>query len=78
MFSSALDLLCVRLLYVGTRIPEFLLEIEDPNADFSGKGCGYCGGLGHGIASCPKRLDTERKQLADQRASREHVSSCLL
>lgn len=53
-----------------------LLEIEDPNEHMHGsKGCGYCGGLGHSIASCPKRQDVERKQLADQRAMRDYVCS---
>jgi len=31
-----------------------------------GKGCAYCGGLGHRITNCPK-LEHQRKQLAGPR-----------
>merc|ERR1711959_272383 len=43
------------------RVPPVLATIDDPDEDLEnladeklGKGCSYCGGLGHRITSCPK------------------------
>ena len=51
------------------RIPPFLESIEDPNAG-QGRaiGCQNCGGLGHSISNCPKLEDSQRRQMASQRA----------
>jgi ATP-dependent RNA helicase DDX41 len=47
-----------------------LLSIDDPRAATGGplKGCPICGGLGHGIADCPKfEEEMRRKQQANQK-----------
>jgi len=52
------------------RIPPVLMALEDPEDlggdEDLGKGCSYCGGLGHRITNCPK-LEHQRKQLAGPR-----------
>ena len=56
------------LIEAKQRVPPVLLALEDP-ADLRlddaemGKGCSYCGGLGHRITECPK-LEHQRKQMA--------------
>lgn len=59
------------LMEAKQRIPPFLLEIEDPNANADGtvKGCANCGGLGHTITNCPKLEDISRRTMAAQRFS---------
>ncbi|KAG8927678.1 DEAD-box ATP-dependent RNA helicase 35 [Tulasnella sp. 419] len=59
------------LIEAGQRVPPFLQAIEDPRAAQGGslKGCPVCGGLGHGISNCPKLEDTQRRQMASQRAN---------
>ncbi|KAJ8517434.1 hypothetical protein ONZ45_g5372 [Pleurotus djamor] len=54
-------------------VPPFLSSIEDPRAAQGGslKGCPVCGGLGHGISNCPKLEDTQRRQMASQRAAHD-------
>eukprot|EP01135_Chromosphaera_perkinsii_P004807 Nk52_evm38s296 gene=Nk52_evmTU38s296 len=48
------------------KIPPFLEEIEDSSAtqaaELGGKGCAYCGGLGHRITECPKLTTQQQKQ----------------
>lgn len=48
------------------RIPQFLLDIDDPRAAAGGvlKGCPICGGLGHGLSDCPKLADELRRKAA--------------
>jgi len=39
------------------KIPPVLMSLDDPTdtyIDVDGKGCGYCGGLGHRALNCPK------------------------
>lgn len=51
------------------RVPPFLMSVEDPRAAQGGslKGCPVCGGLGHGIANCPKLEDAQRRTMASHR-----------
>ncbi|KAI5120361.1 hypothetical protein M0805_006884 [Coniferiporia weirii] len=58
------------LMEAGQKVPPFLSSIEDPRTVQGGsfKGCPFCGGLGHGISLCPKLEDTQRRQMASQRA----------
>jgi ATP-dependent RNA helicase DDX41 len=51
------------------RVPQFLQSVEDPRVAQGGalKGCPVCGGLGHGIANCPKLEDTHRRTMAAHR-----------
>ncbi|KAL7423632.1 DEAD-box ATP-dependent RNA helicase 35 [Cryptotrichosporon argae] len=52
------------LMEAKQKIPEFLLSIDDPRAKHGGaiKGCAICGGLGHGIADCPKLEEEQRRK----------------
>jgi len=58
------------LMEAKQKIPEFLLSIEDPRAahgaSIANKGCPICGGLGHGLADCPKLEEATRRQQASQ------------
>ncbi|KAL5531326.1 hypothetical protein ACEPAG_4203 [Sanghuangporus baumii] len=58
------------LMEAGQKVPSFLASIEDPRTaqGASFKGCPVCGGLGHGISLCPKLEDSQRRQMASQRA----------
>ncbi|KAL5492551.1 hypothetical protein ACEPAI_3998 [Sanghuangporus weigelae] len=58
------------LMEAGQKVPPFLASIEDPRTaqGASFKGCPVCGGLGHGISLCPKLEDSQRRQMASQRA----------
>ena len=58
------------LLEAKQRIPPVLATIEDPNdaaggggADDASKGCAFCGGLGHRVATCPKLEAHRMKQI---------------
>lgn len=57
------------LMEAKQKIPEFLLSIEDPRAKHGGslKGCPVCGGLGHGLADCPKLQEAQRRTQAAQK-----------
>ncbi|KAF8222930.1 putative DEAD-box ATP-dependent RNA helicase 35 [Tricholoma matsutake] len=57
------------LMEAGQKVPPFLSTIDDPRASHGGslKGCGVCGGLGHGISNCPKLEDAKRRELASHR-----------
>ena len=61
------------LLEARQRIPPVLATLEDPNAaaggggggeDELGKGCAFCGGLGHRVTNCPKLEAHRMKQMA--------------
>ncbi|BGP54185.1 hypothetical protein JCM8202_001318 [Rhodotorula sphaerocarpa] len=54
------------LMEAKQKVPPFLLSIEDPNLDASGKpvGCTNCGGLGHTIRNCPKLEENQRRTMA--------------
>ncbi|GMK59645.1 hypothetical protein CspeluHIS016_0802510 [Cutaneotrichosporon spelunceum] len=54
------------LMEAKQKIPQFLLDIDDPRAAAGGvlKGCPICGGLGHGLAECPKLADEQRRKAA--------------
>ncbi|KAL5513318.1 hypothetical protein ACEPAH_3717 [Sanghuangporus vaninii] len=58
------------LMEAGQKVPPFLASIEDPRTaqGASFKGCPVCGGLGHGISLCPKLEESQRRQMASQRA----------
>lgn len=45
------------------RIPPVLMMLDDPRELSGGKGCSYCGGLGHTIVDCPK-IDKNARQVA--------------
>ena len=51
------------------RIPPVLATLEDPNDDGdatdydASKGCAFCGGLGHRVATCPKLEQHRMKQI---------------
>eukprot|EP00511_Aplanochytrium_stocchinoi_P007651 CAMPEP_0204845066 /NCGR_PEP_ID=MMETSP1347-20130617/844_1 /ASSEMBLY_ACC=CAM_ASM_000690 /TAXON_ID=215587 /ORGANISM="Aplanochytrium stocchinoi, Strain GSBS06" /LENGTH=257 /DNA_ID=CAMNT_0051984921 /DNA_START=56 /DNA_END=826 /DNA_ORIENTATION=+ len=65
------------------RVPPVLLQIPDPKEEMGkeadesggasnledslGKGCSYCGGLGHRITTCPKLQGVVRSKKADMR-----------
>ncbi|RXK42320.1 ATP-dependent RNA helicase DDX41 [Tremella mesenterica] len=70
MNTSEQTLLDLKYLLIEAKqkIPEFLLSIEDPRAKQGGnvKGCAICGGLGHGIADCPKLQEAQRRTQAAQ------------
>ncbi|KAI0036397.1 P-loop containing nucleoside triphosphate hydrolase protein [Vararia minispora EC-137] len=61
------------LMEAGQKVPPFLQTIEDPRAAQGGtlKGCPVCGGLGHGISSCPKLEDAQRRQMAAHRGGQD-------
>merc|ERR1719440_2022430 len=54
------------LLEARQRIPTVLATLEDPNddggTDGDVKGCAFCGGLGHRVATCPK-LEAHRMKM---------------
>jgi ATP-dependent RNA helicase DDX41 len=63
------------------RIPPFLAGLEDPMEEMEAlqeasgvKGCGYCGGLGHRIANCPK-LAQQRKQATSEAGRKDYFGS---
>eukprot|EP00667_Euglena_gracilis_P007414 EG_transcript_7490 len=56
------------LIEAKQRIPPFLRTIHDPKEEEQdyvddGKGCSYCGGLGHRITTCPKLEKTRDRTL---------------
>ena len=57
------------LLEAKQRIPPVLATLEDPNdaggigGDDQTKGCAFCGGLGHRVATCPKLEAHRMKQI---------------
>ena len=56
------------LLEAKQRIPPVLATLEDPNdaggmGDSGDKGCAFCGGLGHRVATCPKLEAHRMKQI---------------
>lgn len=57
------------LLEAKQRIPPVLATLEDPNdaggggEDELSKGCAFCGGLGHRVATCPKLEAHRMKQM---------------
>ena len=57
------------LLEAKQRIPPVLATLEDPNDAGGGgaydqtKGCAFCGGLGHRVATCPKLEAHRMKQI---------------
>ncbi|PVG02845.1 putative DEAD-box ATP-dependent RNA helicase 35 [Serendipita vermifera] len=57
------------LMEADQKVPPFLESIEDPRVAQGGvlKSCPVCGGLGHGIANCPKLEDTHRRTMAAHR-----------
>ncbi|CCA72383.1 probable DEAD-box ATP-dependent RNA helicase 35 [Serendipita indica DSM 11827] len=57
------------LMEAGQKVPAFLQSVEDPRVAQGGvlKSCPVCGGLGHGIANCPKLEDTHRRTMASHR-----------
>ncbi|KAG8850158.1 DEAD-box ATP-dependent RNA helicase 35, partial [Serendipita sp. 405] len=57
------------LMEAGQKVPAFLQSVEDPRVAQGGtlKGCPVCGGLGHGIANCPKLEDVHRRTMASHR-----------
>ena len=56
------------LLEAKQRIPPVLATLDDPNdaggggGDELSKGCAFCGGLGHRVATCPK-LEAHRMKM---------------
>lgn len=54
------------LIEAKQKIPQFLLDIEDPRAAQGAayKGCPICGGLGHSLSDCPKLEEATRRQQA--------------
>ncbi|KAF7311682.1 DEAD-box ATP-dependent RNA helicase 35 [Mycena kentingensis (nom. inval.)] len=59
------------LIEAGQKVPPFLSTIEDPQLQtgLMTKGCAVCGGLGHSVASCPKREDAQRRLMASHRTT---------
>ena len=55
------------LIEAKQRIPPVLATLEDPMDQDGGadetKGCAFCGGLGHRIATCPKLEAHRMKQI---------------
>lgn len=57
------------LIEAKQRIPPVLATLEDPNDaggggyDDQSKGCAFCGGLGHRVATCPKLEAHRMKQI---------------
>lgn len=57
------------LIEARQRIPPVLATLEDPNDAGNGsveelsKGCAFCGGLGHRVATCPKLEAHRMKQI---------------
>ena len=57
------------LLEAKQRVPPVLATLEDPNDAGGGgaydgdKGCAFCGGLGHRVATCPKLEAHRMKQI---------------
>lgn len=45
------------------RIPPVLEMLEDPRDQNNGKGCSFCGGLGHSVVDCPK-IDKDARRVA--------------
>ncbi|VDB95568.1 unnamed protein product [Peniophora sp. CBMAI 1063] len=54
------------LMEAGQKVPPFLQSVEDPRVAQGGsvKGCPVCGGLGHGISTCPKLEEAQRRTMA--------------
>lgn len=48
------------------RIPPVLEMLEDPRDQNGGKGCAFCGGLGHTVVNCPK-IDKDARRVAGDR-----------
>jgi len=66
------------LIEAKQRIPPVLATLEDPNdagggGDDTDKGCAFCGGLGHRVATCPKLEAHRMKQIAG--GSRDELAS---
>lgn len=61
------------LMEAGQKVPSFLSAIDDPRAAHGGnsKGCGVCGGLGHGISNCPKLEESKRREMAAHRGAHD-------
>mmetsp|Transcript_73306 Transcript_73306/g.158682 ORF Transcript_73306/g.158682 Transcript_73306/m.158682 type:complete len:499 (+) Transcript_73306:1-1497(+) len=61
------------LLEAGQNVPPFLQQLESGAAETNTqeiggvKGCAYCGGLGHRIATCPKLETTRQKTASGQK-----------
>ena len=58
------------LIEAKQRIPPVLATIVDPmdeemgnGEDYNEKGCAFCGGLGHRVATCPKLEQHRMKQI---------------
>ena len=61
------------LIEAKQRIPPVLATIVDPMDEeigngYEGKGCAFCGGLGHRVATCPKLEQARMKQIMGQGA----------
>jgi ATP-dependent RNA helicase DDX41 len=67
------------LIEAKQRIPPVLATLEDPNEiatqgdDDGVKGCAFCGGLGHRVATCPK-LEAHRMKQITGAGSRDELA----
>ena len=61
------------LMEAGQKVPPFLQSVEDPRVAQGGsvKGCPVCGGLGHGISTCPKLEEAQRRTMASHRGAQD-------
>jgi len=64
--SALLDLKHL-LVEAKQRVPPVLQVLDEPEQNFDGAGCAFCGGLGHRITDCPKRDKDARRLNANRR-----------
>lgn len=56
------------LMEAGQKVPAFLSLVQSESERLLGPGgCSYCGGLGHRVLDCPKRLTTQAKESAGKK-----------
>ncbi|XP_071453867.1 ATP-dependent RNA helicase abstrakt [Hetaerina americana] len=66
------------LIEAKQKVPPFLAELQSENEKYldlgDGRGCSYCGGLGHRITDCPKLEAIQNKQ-ASNIGRRDYLAS---